>query len=111
MLRPAYAAFLILAAGCEAVPDLRFADPEAGPPDSGAGADRAGEAGNGAVVSSEDSGRAGAQWCGTTMCINVQQPQQCSCEDCNQLHCVDGTFCCFDSQGDLSCKPNIAFCH
>jgi hypothetical protein len=36
MLRPAYAALLIFAEGCEAVPDLTFVGPEAGPFDGGA---------------------------------------------------------------------------
>jgi hypothetical protein len=109
MLRAPYAAFLILAAGCEAVPDLTFVSPEAGLRDSGA--DVAGDAEGGAAVSlCGDSGAAGGLCCGTTMCINPQQPEQCSCADCNQLHCTGGKICCVDIQGMLTCKP-IVSCH
>jgi hypothetical protein len=49
--------------------------------------------------------------CAGTPCVD-RQGQGCNCGDCAQSPCPgSGRWCCFDSQGNLSCKPNANACH
>jgi hypothetical protein len=46
--------------------------------------------------------------CGHTACI-ARQGNACNCGKCNQSHCA--SFCCFDSNGNLSCVASPAACN
>ena len=107
--------------GCDRVPDLTFADAAAsdtldatttdalGEGTGGPTSDAAPLDSSGADVTPASCGAGGTECCGQTPCIDLQG-QTCNCADCTQT-CGQSRVCCFDSQGNLTCKPNANACH
>jgi hypothetical protein len=47
--------------------------------------------------------------CGSTACVD-HSGGGCNCDDCGHQACAGDMFCCFNKQGNLSCKGDLSAC-